>query len=105
QTTELRRPEGAQSLGDLVSERLAARGDDLASLEWDAWRRDDHRWLVEATWLALGAQIGDDTMASARWVFDPVGKSVPHDKFVSWLVKISGDGDVSHNRNSCCNQT
>lgn len=88
QTTELRRPEGAKSLGELVGERLAARGDDLASLEWDAWRRDDHRWLVEATWLALGAQIGDDTMASARWIFDPVGHTiVPDDAAARALVE------------------
>ena len=88
QTTELRRPEGAKSLGELVGERLAARGDDLASLEWDAWRRDDHRWLVEATWLALGAQIGDDAMASARWIFDPVGHTiVPDDAAARALVE------------------
>lgn len=88
QTTELRRPEGAKSLGELVGERLAARGDDLASLEWDAWRRDDHRWLVEATWLALGAHIGEDAMASARWVFDPVGHTiVPDDAAARALVE------------------
>ncbi|MBU6213833.1 MAG: DUF3071 domain-containing protein [Actinomycetales bacterium] len=88
QQTELRRPEGAQSLGSLVSERLSARGDDLASLEWDAWRRDDHRWVVEATWLALGTQLGDDAMASARWVFDPVGHTiVPEDAAARVLVE------------------
>ena len=88
QQTELRRPEGAQSLGALVAERLSARGDDLASLEWDAWRRDDHRWVVEATWLALGAQLGDDAMASARWVFDPVGHTiVPDDASARVLVE------------------
>jgi len=85
--TELRRPDHAQSLGDLVVDRLTARGDDLASLEWDAWRRDDHRWVVEATWLALGTQLGEDTMAAARWVFDPVGHTiVPDDAAARALV-------------------
>lgn len=85
--TELRRPDASTSLNDLVVSRLVARGDDLASLEWDAWRRDDHRWVVQATWLALGTQVGDDTMASAHWVFDPVGHTiVPDDAAARALV-------------------
>lgn len=86
--TELRRPDESVSLNDLVVNRLRARGDDLASLEWDAWRRDDHRWVVQATWLALGKQIGDDAMASAHWLFDPVGHTiVPDDAAARALVE------------------
>ncbi|NDB18446.1 MAG: DUF3071 domain-containing protein, partial [Actinobacteria bacterium] len=77
--TELRRPDESVSLNDLVVNRLRGRGDDLASLEWDAWRRDDHRWVVQATWLALGKNIGDDAMASAHWLFDPVGHTIVPD--------------------------
>ena len=85
--TELRRPDESISLNDLVITRLRGRGDDLASLEWDAWRRDDHRWVVQATWLALGKSIGDDAMASAHWLFDPVGHTiVPDDAAARALV-------------------
>lgn len=40
---------------------------------WDAWRRDDGRWQVEASW-----PDGDD-MRSARFAFDPAGRSVAPD--------------------------
>ncbi len=40
----------ADQLGGLVEERLVGRGTDAATLEWDAWRRDDGRWAVRLSW-------------------------------------------------------
>ena len=85
--TSLRRPEGLRPLVDVVTERLDQRGDDSASLEWDSWRRDDGRWIVEATWLTLGSDIGEDSMSTASWLFDNVGRTiVPHDGAARSLV-------------------
>ena len=92
-TTELRKPHGQRTLEDVVTQRLSARGDDLASLEWDSWKRADGRWTIEATWLALAAQIGDDQMAAARWVFDPVGRTlVPDDAAARALMDDDSGG-------------
>ncbi len=44
------RPAAPEQLGDLVEERLVGRGTDAATLEWDAWRRDDGRWAVRLSW-------------------------------------------------------
>jgi hypothetical protein len=95
-TTELRRAHGSRSLGDIVTERLSARGDDLASLEWDSWKRPDGRWTIVATWLAMGAQIGDDQLAAARWIFDPIGRTlVPEDAAARSLVDDSPLGSTT----------
>ncbi|NBU31327.1 MAG: DUF3071 domain-containing protein, partial [Actinobacteria bacterium] len=95
-TTELRRAHGSRSLGDIVTERLAARGDDLASVEWDSWKRPDGRWTILATWLAMGAQIGDDQLAAARWIFDPIGRTlVPDDAAARALVDDSPVGSAA----------
>jgi hypothetical protein len=44
------RPKAAEQLGGLVEQRLVGRGTDAATLEWDAWRRDDGRWAVRLSW-------------------------------------------------------
>ena len=53
-----------EQLGDLVEERLVGRGTDAATLEWDAWRRDDGRWAVRLSW-----RHGDSAHA-ANWSLD-----------------------------------
>jgi Protein of unknown function (DUF3071) len=58
------RPAAAEQLGDLVEERLVGRGTDAATLEWDAWRRDDGRWAVRLSW-----RHGDSAHA-AHWSLD-----------------------------------
>ena len=93
-TTELRKPHGQRTLEDVVTDRLTARGDDLASLEWDSWKRTDGRWTIEATWLALAAQIGDDQMASARWVFDPVGRTLVPDDAAARALMDDDSGNI-----------
>jgi Protein of unknown function (DUF3071) len=58
------RPETDEQLGDLVEERLVGRGTDAATLQWDAWRREDGRWAVR-----LGWRHGDSAHA-AHWSLD-----------------------------------
>ncbi len=71
-TRALVRTEGQRELGPLgsvVTATLAAR--DLAeTLRWDAWRRDDGRWLVVSRWAE------NDQERSALWLLDPSGQSV-----------------------------
>ena len=58
------RPRASEQLGDLVEERLVGRGTDAATLEWDAWRREDGRWAVRLSW-----RHGDSAHA-ANWSLD-----------------------------------
>jgi hypothetical protein len=58
------RPRAAEALGDLVEERLVSRGTDAATLQWDAWRRDDGRWAVRLAWRH------GDTAHAAHWSLD-----------------------------------
>jgi len=58
------RPPASEQLGDLVEERLVGRGTDAATLEWDAWRREDGRWAVRLSW-----RHGDSAHA-ANWSLD-----------------------------------
>src|SRR5712691_948649 len=51
QATPVRRgPSGAQTLAELIDERLVGRGTDPATLSWDAWRREDGSWTVRLAW-------------------------------------------------------
>jgi hypothetical protein len=56
-------------LGQVVTDALSARAA-ADSLRWDAWRRDDGRWVVVSRW----AQAG--TERAALWLLDPSGRSV-----------------------------
>jgi hypothetical protein len=58
------RPRASEQLGDLVEERLVGRGTEAATLEWDAWRREDGRWAVRLSW-----RHGDSAHA-AHWSLD-----------------------------------
>ena len=71
----------SKRLGDLVAERLSGRSVDPASAEWDAWRRDDGRWSVQATY-----QSGESEH-TAGFVFDAVGRfSLADDDEAKWLT-------------------
>ena len=71
----------ARLLGDAVSERLRSRNVDPASVEWDAWRREDGRWTLVADY---GAGEGS---SRAEFVFDAPGRYVvPEDDAARWLV-------------------
>ncbi|HET7900703.1 MAG TPA: septation protein SepH [Candidatus Nanopelagicales bacterium] len=82
--TELREGGSARTVAATVAEVLSAGGVDTELLEWDAWRRDDGRWSLLASWepvdsVALGA-------TAALWIYDPAGRTVVADDPASaWL--------------------
>ena len=68
--TRVGRDNSSPSLGDLVTDRLAARGVDTETLEWDAARPDGHGWIVTVTFM-----VGDAERI-ARWTFDVPARSL-----------------------------
>ncbi|MDQ0373674.1 septation protein SepH [Cellulomonas humilata] len=72
--TRVGRDVGAPTLGDLVTDRLAARGVDPASLAWDAARDASGPWVVLARF-AVG-----DVEHEARWTFDLAKRTVVADE-------------------------
>ena len=68
-------------LADVVAERLQGRGVDALAAEWDAWRRDDGRWAVQASYHS------GERERSAMFVFDHVGRySLAEDDEAKWLT-------------------
>jgi hypothetical protein len=61
------------ALEEAVAQWVSRSSVDPDTVEWDAWRRDDGRWQVSAAW----HQDSDST--SARFAFDPAGRSVAPD--------------------------
>ncbi len=94
---ELRDGGVARTVEATVSSTLGAGGVDTDLLEWDAWRREDGRWSLLASWdpvdtVAVGA-------TAALWIFDPVDRTVvPDDPASAWLfgehptVAVEADG-------------
>lgn len=71
----------SKRLADVVAERLRSRGVDPTSASWEAWRRDDGRWSVQAAY-----QSGERPR-SALFVFDTVGRySQAEDDEAKWLT-------------------
>lgn len=72
---------GARTLGEAVSAHLRAHDVDPASVEWDAWRREDGRWTLTALYDIAG-RIG-----TATFSHDPRGSFVTlDDDDAHWLV-------------------
>jgi hypothetical protein len=63
----------APTLDDAITRWVSEIDIDPESVQWDAWRRDDGRWQVSASW-----PDGDEA-DSARFAFDPAGRSVAPD--------------------------
>ncbi len=82
---ELRDGGTSTSLQDTVIGQLERGGVDVDLVEWDAWRREDGRWSLLASWdpvdsVAVGA-------TAALWVYDPAGRTVIADDHASaWLM-------------------
>ncbi len=71
----------SKRLVDVVAERLRSRGVDPVSAEWDAWRQDDGRWSVQATYHS------GERARSALFIFDSVGRySIADDDEAKWLT-------------------
>ncbi|MFS0698781.1 septation protein SepH [Cellulomonas sp. 179-A 4D5 NHS] len=68
--TRVGRDPGAPVLGDLVTDRLAARGVPLQSLAWDAHRQQAGPWVVVARF-----DVGGESR-EARWTFDSAKRVV-----------------------------
>ena len=69
------------TLGELVTERLAAREVQHGESSWDAWRSDDGSWVV-----ALGFTAGTRDRR-ARWTYDAqLRHVVPQDDEARWLT-------------------
>ena len=80
-STVRRRDASHRRLGDVVSERLTARGIDPDDLVWDAWRRPDLKWVVTAALPDAAAP------RKASFVFDLKGRfSVADDTDARWMI-------------------
>lgn len=78
----------APRLGELVSSRFEPLGVDLTVLGWDAWRREDGRWVVR-----LAYPEGTRARA-ALWLYDPERRVVlPQDENARGLVDGSEPQD------------
>ena len=74
---------GHRKLGDIISERLQARGIDADLVSWDAWRLPDLRWAL------IGRLEDDDEAASreAEFLFDPKGRfNVAVNADARWMI-------------------
>jgi Protein of unknown function (DUF3071) len=65
------RPRSAETLAELVEQRLVGRGTDAATLRWDAWRREDGRWTVRLSWRHAAEHAATWTFDLARRVLHP----------------------------------
>ncbi|MDN4482127.1 septation protein SepH [Demequina lignilytica] len=80
QETRIGRDPSAPQLGELVTDRLAARGVDPESVVWDAWREVDEPWRVAADYRVSGRSV------RAQWVFDHAARTVTaEDEEARWL--------------------
>jgi hypothetical protein len=68
------------TLGQRVVDRLAARGVDTDTIEWDAWRREGPEWTVAVAFAAGGRS------RQGTWAFDVVARSLhAKDDEARWL--------------------
>jgi hypothetical protein len=82
---ELREDGTSRTVEVSVVETLVRGGADPDLLEWDAWRREDGRWSLLASWEPVDGVAGGAT--AALWIFDPVGRTVVADDPASaWLL-------------------
>lgn len=80
--TLVKRPNGDQTLSEVVIAKLESHDIDCTDLDWDAWRREDGRWNVSVTW-AVGSGSG-----YATWLYDTAGQTVlAFDDEARWLFE------------------
>jgi hypothetical protein len=72
---------GARNLGDAVALQLRPHGIHAEDVEWDAWRREDGRWVLTAEFLC------DARAGQARFAFDVPGNYVlTENDDARWLI-------------------
>ncbi|GAA2053942.1 septation protein SepH [Williamsia deligens] len=85
------------TLGEVVAAALGARGHDPDATEWDAWKGDDGRWVVQVAWRAGRSEN------RAHWRYLPGssgGTTDPLDEMADELTDadlsrpLSGTGSV-----------
>ncbi|WP_026424729.1 septation protein SepH [Actinokineospora inagensis] len=54
-----------QTLGEVVAHAFGLRGQDLAVADWDSWRGEDGKWVVQLSWTA------GRSLNRAHWSFHP----------------------------------
>lgn len=54
-----------RTLGEVVATTFAQRGQDYSAAEWDSWRGDDGKWVVQLQWQAGRSEN------RAHWTFHP----------------------------------
>jgi hypothetical protein len=88
--TRVGRDVGAPVLGDLVVDRLAARGVDPDGVAWDAYRESGGGWTVVARFRV------EDTAREARWSYDASTRAVhAEEDEARWLSETEiADGPV-----------
>jgi hypothetical protein len=77
QRSSVRRPGQAELRPNTLAESLPLRLDEVglaaADLDWDSWRRDDGRWVVQAEY------SHDGLTQQAKFLFDPRARTVVAD--------------------------
>lgn len=70
QSVEIRRSGGGATLLESAHAALAASGSGTGrdELHWDAWRREDGKWIVSATY--------HDGASTAQWSYDHGGRNI-----------------------------
>ena len=54
-----------QTLGEVVAHAFGVRGQDYAVANWDSWRGEDGKWVVELSWMSGRSEV------TAHWSFHP----------------------------------
>ena len=81
-TTRIGRDPSGPALGELVINRLAARGVDPDKVVWDAWREVEEPWQVAVDFPA------DDRIIRAQWTFDHTSRTLTaEDEEARWLTE------------------
>ncbi|MCP3800137.1 septation protein SepH [Allokutzneria sp. A3M-2-11 16] len=72
-----------QTLGEVVAHAFSLRGQDYDSGNWDSWRGEDGKWVVQLLWRAGRSDI------RAHWIFHPGahgGTVTPLDEHAADLI-------------------
>ncbi len=81
-TTRIGRDPSSPVLGELVVDRLAARGVSQDDIVWDAWREVDEPWQVAVDFRA------DNRTVRAQWTFDHTSRTLTaEDEEARWLTE------------------
>ncbi|MFI9383965.1 septation protein SepH [Kutzneria sp. NPDC052558] len=54
-----------QTLGEVIAHSFGLRGQDYASVNWDSWRGEDGKWIIQLHWQAGRSEN------RAHWAFHP----------------------------------